>query len=262
MARVGLVHWNAEEGRSRAAKLASLGHTVTRMAPGPTGYRALLRSTPDAFVIDLSRLPMQGRDVGMALRKGKRTRSVPLLFVGGDQGKVATIKAQLPGAVCTTWSRIEADLSRAIARPPAVTSAPESTLAGYSGTPLPKKLGIKDGAIVALVGAPRDFSRTLGRLPPGAVLKRNPRGARDLTLWFVTKARTLEMRIEAMEAVGGKALWICWPKKASGVKTDVTEALVRNTGLAAGLVDYKICAVDATWSGLKFTRRKSGKGTA
>jgi hypothetical protein len=140
--------------------------------------------------------------------------------------------------------------------------------AGYSGTPLPKKLGIKPGARVALVDAPPDFERTLGTLPEGATLVRRGgatgRGGRaaaaDLTLWFVTSgaalARGLPRTAAACGARGeGGHLWIAWPKRASGVATDLTENVVRDAALAAGLVDYKVCAIDATWSGLAFARR-------
>ncbi|MCP5117986.1 MAG: DUF3052 domain-containing protein, partial [bacterium] len=126
-------------------------------------------------------------------------------------------------------------------------------MAGYSGTPLPKKLGIKPKLVLGLVNAPDDFEKTLGALPDGVKLRHNLRGRVDLIIWFTKSAADLKRRIERMAAVtppGG--LWIAWPKKASGVATDVTEPLVRKTGLAHGLVDFQICAIDATWSGLKF----------
>ena len=129
-------------------------------------------------------------------------------------------------------------------------------MAGYSGTPLPKKLGIKDGHVVVVVNGPPGFAKTLGRLPSGVTVRRQDRGARDLTIWFVGRARDLEQRIVRMaDKVGAGGLWIAWPKKASGVPTDVSEGLVRRAGLAVGLVDYKICAIDEVWSGLKFAVR-------
>jgi hypothetical protein len=131
---------------------------------------------------------------------------------------------------------------------------------GYSGTPLPKKLGIAPGAVVALVNAPPGFERTLGELPTGAAVRRNVRGARDVTLWFVPSARELERRVAGVvKAAGGKRLWIAWPKKTSGVATDVAENGVRDAGLACGVVDVKVCAIDATWSGLLFVPRRNPK---
>jgi hypothetical protein len=127
--------------------------------------------------------------------------------------------------------------------------------AGYSGTPLPKKLGIKEGTRVALVGAPPGFD--LGALPPGAVARRGARGAADLTLWFVRSRRELEQGIKAMVPRSeGSGLWIVWAKKTSPLATDVNENDVRDTGLAVGMVDFKVCAVDHDWSGLRFNRRK------
>jgi hypothetical protein len=129
--------------------------------------------------------------------------------------------------------------------------------AGYSGTPLPGKLGIKADSVTALVGAPPDFEDTLGPLPAGARLSRSGRGRRDLTFWFVRSAAELRRAIPRMvEAARSGGVWIAWPKKASGLATDVTENVVRDHGLAAGLVDHKVCAIDATWSGLRFALRR------
>jgi hypothetical protein len=129
--------------------------------------------------------------------------------------------------------------------------------AGYSGTPLPKKLGIKPGSVVRILGAPKGFRKTLGALPEEVELREDSRGRANLTLWFLPSLEVLERGMQAMAASleEGK-IWMIWPKKASGMATDLSEQEVREAGLAAGLVDYKVCAVDATWSGLLFTRRK------
>jgi hypothetical protein len=130
-------------------------------------------------------------------------------------------------------------------------------VAGYSGTPLPRKLGIREGSRVALVSAPDGFTRTLGRLPDGAVLRCDARTTNDVMVFFATRRRELERRFAKLagrlEPDGG--LWIAWPKKTSGVATDLTESVVREIGLAAGLVDNKVCAVDDIWSGLRFVYR-------
>jgi hypothetical protein len=130
---------------------------------------------------------------------------------------------------------------------------------GYSGTPLPKKLGVKAGSIVALVGAPEGFLDTLGPLPGGATLRRGTRGPFSVGLLFVRSRAELARRFPAAAKAMGSpgALWIAWPKKASGVVTDLDENVVRAVGLAASLVDYKVAAIDATWSGLCFARRKA-----
>ncbi len=135
-----------------------------------------------------------------------------------------------------------------------------SPSAGYSGTPLPKKLGIKEGTRVALVGAPPGFEAVLGELPAGAVARAGRRGAADLTLWFVRSRAELRADIVSM-VLRGKAsgLWICWAKRTSPLASDVGEADVRNTALANGLVDFKICALDADWSGLRFNLRGAAR---
>jgi hypothetical protein len=130
-------------------------------------------------------------------------------------------------------------------------------MAGYSGTPLPKKLGIKDGHHVALVGAPADFE--LGDMPPDVELRSDLRGRSsfDEILCFARNRAELERRFGALAArltqAGG--LWIAWPKKSSGVATDLSDGAVREVGLAGGLVDNKTCAVDEVWSGLRFVTR-------
>ena len=130
-------------------------------------------------------------------------------------------------------------------------------MAGYSGTPLPQKLGIGPGARVALVRAPDGFERALQPLPDGVRLRTQARGAQDVVLFFATRLAELERRFDslarALEPNGG--LWIAWPKRTAGVATDLRENLVRDVGLAHGLVDNKVCAVDDTWSGLRFVYR-------
>ena len=125
-------------------------------------------------------------------------------------------------------------------------------MAGYSATPLPTKLGIKEGARIALLGAPEGFAATLGELPDGARLATRARGPFDVVVLFTKERRVLVRRLPALrEAVrpAGR-LWVAWPKRASKVSTDVTEDVVREVALPLGLVDTKVAAIDATWSGL------------
>jgi hypothetical protein len=123
--------------------------------------------------------------------------------------------------------------------------------AGSSGRPLERKLGIKDGSRVAVLGAPDGFALE------GVTPRTRLRGPLDVILAFVTERRALERRLPALRAAMEPAagLWIAWPKRASGVSTDVTEGVVRELGLAAALVDNKVCAIDATWSGLRLVIR-------
>jgi hypothetical protein len=259
MQRVQLIHWNRAEAKERAAKLRAAGYRVAyEPLEGQTELKKLREKPPAAVVIDLSRMPSQGRDVALWLRSTKATRQVPLVFVEGERGKVAGIRKLLPDATYTSWGRIRGSLKKALASPPAKPAKPESLFAGYSGTPLPKKLGIKEGMTVALAGAPKGFEKTLGNLPEGAKLRRGARGQCELAMWFPVSVKELKQRVKQMEKlIGDGGLWIAWPKQASGVKTDLTQTIVRKVGLANGLVDYKICAIDATYSGLKFARRKT-----
>ncbi len=130
-------------------------------------------------------------------------------------------------------------------------------MAGYSGTPLPKKLGIKADCRLALVNAPDDFVQALGELPPGVVPRTMGRGTYDVIVLFAASAKELARALASarprLDPDGG--LWIAWPKKSSGIRTDVTETEVRGRGLDAGLVDNKVCAIDDTWSGLRFVVR-------
>jgi hypothetical protein len=129
-------------------------------------------------------------------------------------------------------------------------------MAGYSGTPLVQKLGIKAGMRLYFADPPEDYHRTLGRVPT-VVQATTLKGPLDFIQCFVTSSRALDARFPALEAALAPAgmLWISWPKKASEKVTDLTEDVIRDIGLRNGLVDVKVCAVDEVWSGLKFVRR-------
>ena len=265
MNRIRLIHWNADEAAEREEQLRAADYQVDfAVLKGGGNLRGLAIDPPDAVVIDLHRLPSAGRDMGLFLRKQKSTRRLPLVFAGGDPAKVARIRKLLPDATFTPWSQMDELLDLAIRTPPVDPVVPDSALVGYSRTPLPKKLGIKEDMAVALIGAPDDFEATLGGVPAGVVFHRQrrsqPRADCPLVVWFNRSRQDMDDGIRRMARdlpVNGR-VWIAWPKKASGVVTDLTQSHVRKSGLAVGLVDYKICAIDKTWSGLLFTRRKSG----
>ncbi len=130
-------------------------------------------------------------------------------------------------------------------------------MAGYSGTPLAAKLGIKPEARVALVNAPDGFDQVLAPLPPGVTVLRQLRGPLDVIVAFVTRRAELERRLPALRAALAPAggLWVAWPKRASKVPTDITEDVIRDVALPTGLVDNKVCAIDETWSGLRLVIR-------
>ena len=134
--------------------------------------------------------------------------------------------------------------------------------AGYSGTPLPAKLGIRPGHDVRLVDAPDGFEDVLGALPDGVSLRRRGAYRADVVVVFTTSYADLARRVPPLgQAVfPAGSLWVAWPKKASGVPTDLTEDSVRDVALPLGLVDNKVCAIDATWSGLRLVWRKERRG--
>jgi hypothetical protein len=131
-------------------------------------------------------------------------------------------------------------------------------MAGYSGTPLPRKLGVKPGHRLVLLGAPEGFREvTLGALPDGVRVATRAQGIADVIVSFHTRRSDLARRLERLRALMEPAagLWIAWPKRASGVATDITEDVVREIALPTGLVDNKVCAIDETWSGLRLVIR-------
>jgi CheY-like chemotaxis protein len=259
VARVLIIHWNPAEAAARADRLARQGfdtYCFTDQRDG-AGFRALRENPPDAVVIDLARLPSHGQAVGIALREQKATRMVPLVFIEADPEKTARVRGLLPDAVFTTWPRIGAALRRAL-RTPLQAPAVPGTFAGYSGTPLPRKLRIREGSVVALIHAPEGFEAKLAPLPEGARVERRM-GDADVTLAFVKSISALGRELPALarRMQAGRTLWLIWPKKTSALAGDLGEPIVREMGLAIGLVDYKVCAVDETWSGLAFALRRA-----
>ena len=131
-------------------------------------------------------------------------------------------------------------------------------MAGYSGTPLAKKLGVAEGTTLALLAAPSGWAIDL---PPRVAVKRRAGGHADVVVAFFTSAGTLEQRMDPLGAMifpaGG--LWIAWPKKASGVATDLSDNAIRAAALPRGLVDNKVCALDETWSALRLVWRRENR---
>jgi hypothetical protein len=252
------VHWKAEEVPERAEKLEALGYAVDGEVPGTSiGVKGLREDPPAAFVIDLGRLPSHGREVAFSLRQAKALRGIPIVFVGGAAAKVEKVHRDLPDAVYTAWEKIGPALEEAIASPPADPVVPQSDSGSRSGRPLAEKLGVKAGTTIALIDAPDGIEGVLEPLPGGVTVRRGNRGAREMTIWFVASRGELEKRFaKVAAAVGERTLWMAWPKLSSGVETDLTEDVIRDVALPAGMVDTKVCAIDETWSGLRLTRRR------
>jgi hypothetical protein len=135
-------------------------------------------------------------------------------------------------------------------------------MAGYSGKPLSQKLGIKPGFCIFVSGAPASYREIVGELPEGATLTTRLRAPLDMVHLFETEAAGLAKALKGVRAAiePGGMVWVSWPKKASGVATDLSDVVVRNIALPLGLVDVKVCAIDVIWSGLKFVIPKGQRG--
>ncbi len=234
--RVFLICWNAAEGKERAGRLREAGFETSFKADfSGADLRAIRVAPPDAFVIDLNQAPSHGLAVATALRRQKATRSTPIVFAGGAPDKAARVKKLLPDASYSQWSRIAGAVRSAMKRAPADPVIP-GTMAAYSGTPLAKKLAIRTGSTVALLGAPADFTSKLEPLPEGVWITERAHGSPGIILLFVRSLAGLKRRFAG--AAGKLAerggLWIVWPKKASGVRTDLSQGAVRSVGLGAG----------------------------
>jgi hypothetical protein len=135
------------------------------------------------------------------------------------------------------------------------------TMAGYSGTPLPQKLGIKEGMIVVAIKPPENYRKLLGEIPSGVNFATRPVGNTKFVHLFATRRNELaqELSILRRKIAEDAAVWVSWPKKSSGVATDVTEDVIRAVALPIGFVDIKVCAVDEIWSGLKLMIRRENR---
>jgi len=226
------------------------GHDVETVIPkGPADLKPLRERPPDAFVVDLDRRPSEGRSVAVQLRRYASTRRVPIVFAGGEEDQVARVRNLLPDATYVSWAGVLGGLkrTRSLEKP-----FVPSTMDAYSQTELEPKLGVRDGTTLLLLGAPDGFGKALRR---AELVEEGP--AR-LVMLFTPSLSDLESRVDAAKdaiAPGG-SLWICWPKKSSGVESDLGQVEVRRHGMDRGLVDFKVAAIDQTWSGLRFARKK------
>ena len=255
--KIRLIHWNPDERGERAAYLKRRGIAVDFETFDGKMLKRIGNDPPAAVIIDLTRMPSQGRDVAVAIRIRKSTRHIPIIFAGGSGEKISGVKKLLPDAGYTSWDDILNSIQFATENPPAEPVVPSSRFAGYSGKPLPLKLGISSGTDLLLLGSPDRFEKTLGRLPDGVRIRKRAAGKSKVIIFFCRSMDEMEKRLEKVKSLmaDGGVLWIAWQKKASGAGSDLTQVSVRRKGIDSGLVDYKICSIDAVWSGLRFARR-------
>jgi hypothetical protein len=266
MYRVLYLHWQKTEARDGAVRLGRMGFQVEVLSEIAAGARELIRKRPpDAVVINLSRLPSHGREIAVWFTETKSTNRIPVIFVDGEAIKIEVTRQRIPSATFCSWSELKSAIKTLCAVPVEERPAPvrvlasgPATAAGYSGTPLWKKLGIKPGAVVLLIKAPANLPELLSERPDGVTFRTSPSAGSDLTLWFpADQSELLKMVGRLATRVPANGLWICWPKKASGVSTDLNEELIRTEAIKSGLTDNKVCAVDPVYAGLRFARTRN-----
>ncbi|MFN0207444.1 MAG: hypothetical protein ACKVS6_14155 [Planctomycetota bacterium] len=259
--RVFLIHWNAAELAERRSRLAAAGFVTNGVSDGDSLSKLLDDPLPGVFIIDLERLPSHGREAAGYLQERKSTRQIPLVFAGGEEEKVKATKAKFPNAIYTKWDALPVVIREAAAAPRSevINKKVKPPASGYSGTPLPQKLTIREGSKVVILNAPASFAGILKPLPENVSINNSIRADADVTIFFALNAAELKSKITALAKIlaSGASLWIAWPKKASGIATDLSEDAIRGVALPLGIVDTKVCAMDAVWSGLRFQRRKN-----
>ena len=258
MARVQLLHWKASEAGAYLEVLKAAGHQVKYE---PEFSTALLRSwresPPDVFVIDLSRLPSHGREIAGALRQSRATRQVPIVFCEGAEEKVARVRSELPDAVFCTRKTLDSSLRRALKARPEAPVVPREMMQRYVGRSAAQKLGIQEGSRVALIDAPRDCPKLLGNLPKAVEFAESFDENTKVLLCFAQNPDSLQHWLSKIRGCAAATkLWVLWRKGGSAARGDVTEQMVRESGIDLGLVDYKICSVNEVWSALLFAKKR------
>lgn len=258
MARIQLLHWKAKEAGPYIERLKAAGHDVTHCAEFAPGLmRSWRESPPDAFVIDLSRLPSHGREIAGALRQSRATRQIPIVFCEGAEEKVARLRAELPDATYCGLKTLRSALRRALANPLATPVVPKPMMQRYAGRSVAEKLGIEESSAVALIDAPRDCPKLLGKIPKFIEFSDDCTEKINVILCFVQNAGLLQERLSQLRSCAARAkLWVLWRKGGSTARGEVTEQFVRECGIELGLVDYKICAVNEIWSALAFAQKR------
>ena len=257
MPRIRLLHWKAAEADEYMDLLQAAGYQVDYEPEFRPGLmRTWRESPPDAFVIDLSRLPSHGREIAIALRQSRATRTVPIVFCEGAEEKVARIRSELPDAVYCTRSNLRAGLRQALKRRVAAPVVPTQMMDRYAGRTAAQKLGITEGSTVALIDAPRNSLEIIGNLPKNVEFQEIAESAK-VTLCFIHDVASLLPRLsELRHRAGATKLWILWRKGGSAARGAVTEGLVREHAIDLGLVDYKICSVNEVWSAILFAPKR------
>lgn len=255
--RLCLIVWNEKERQERISNLSLEGNEVLGgIIAGPQFTKTLETAKPDAVVIDLSRLPSQGRDLAVMIRARAGTRQIPIVFVEGAEEKVAAIRGLLPDAEFTTWAELTPALTRVVDSNEKVFLSQSSVFAAYSQKPLAAKLGIKPGHRVCLIGETDDLLGDPKNLPAMVEISNDILDDADLYLLCLRSKTELSSKLALITTMVKKSpTWVGWPKKTANIKSDLNQSIVREQCMAVGMVDYKICSINETWSALLFTWR-------
>lgn len=257
LVRIRLFHWNAQEAQQKIVVLKSIGYEVDYEPLPLQALQSLKNNPPDIVVIDLSMLPRQGCDIAIDIQRLKSTDKIPIVFVGGTPKQVNQVKTYLPDAIYAGYNQLSEALKAAYTKPTWATTVPKSVFNPYNQTSLFKKLGIKPDTTLTLIDAPEGFINTL-QLPQNVTVNQEMTQYTNLVVFF---ARSKEHLTETMRKITenqpGTKVWVAWKKKAPGMTSNPDEQAVREKGLSLGLVDYKICRINETWTALLFTRRKT-----
>ena len=236
MRTVRLFHWRANEAETLISMLREAGyHVLYRPSTQAPSVREIKEAATCAIVIDLSRLPSHGRNVGAWVRGSKSIRHTPLIFVGGDPVKVAAIRKEMPDAGYVSPERMIAALNGA--KRPKNPIVPKQMMQSDPQRTTAQKLGIRDGMNVGLIDPPGDYMRVIGTLPAGVNLEEDS-SACPMTLWFAHDPVEFATSLRSRRVLASKGpLWIVWQK---GRRDGLNGNFVRECALGVGLVDYKI----------------------
>lgn len=263
--RIRYINWNAAEADEYLEKLRARGFDVEYDERPASREMAEWRATPpDLFLIDLTRLPSHGREVGVALRNYKTLRSVPLVFLDGKPDKVERVKQVLPDAVYVRTGKLIPALKRALREGPVKEAVrPAAMMERYGLRTVAHKVGIEANSAVALWEAPGGVEQIFVGLPEGVRWVEPEDESATLAVFFAREEESLREAFRLARRCGHlKKIWVARQKASSKRKAAaVSETLLRETGLAMGFVDYKVCGLSEEWSGLLFARKKAEADT-
>lgn len=243
----------------RAAALREAGFAIDSSRLNTSRVIGTIKENPPAaIVIDLDRLPSHGRAVAAALRSSASTRHIPIVFAGGIEEKIAAAREELPDAVFAPWKSAAAAIRKALRAQPANPVKPRPHMERYTGSGLVRKLGLQTLIPCALLGAPEGFAESIDGLPDSFEFQSRIAADTKLVIWFVRTSAEMVFAAEraSLHMPLGASVWIVYPKRSGSLPCDFVATDVRESALALGLVDYKICAVDDDWTGMKFARRR------